>query len=136
VSPAMDELPPPTELSHESGLINGVTRGDEDARSEPEDTGTPFTVVTSRHSAPSDDTVVAVVAVTGSCTTESAKEDTNLPPVADPHAMDVDKAPVSAEEVVNGDLCADVDADGETDADAEGEDDDDLDAEGEPDDGL
>jgi hypothetical protein len=135
VSPAMDELPPPTELSRESGLINGVTRGDEDARSEPEDTGTPFTVVTSRHSAPSDDTVVAV-AVAGSGVTESVKEDTNLLPVADPHAMDVDKAPVSAAEVVNGDLCADVDADGETDADAEGEDDDDLDAEGEPDDGL
>jgi hypothetical protein len=131
----MDELPPPTELSHESGLINGVTRGGEDARSEPEDIGTPFTVVTSRHSAPSDDTVVAV-AITGSGATQSVKEDTNLPPVADPHAMDVDKAPVSAEEAANGDLRADVDADGETDADAEGEDDDDLDAEGEPDDGL
>ncbi len=135
VSPAVDELPPPTELSRESGLINGITRVDEDARSEPEDTDTPFTVVTSRHSAPSDDTVVAV-AVTGSGATESVKEDTNLPPVADPHAMDVDKVSVSAAEVVNGDLCADVDADGETDADAEGEDDDDLDAEGEPDDGL
>lgn len=137
MSPAMDELPPPpTELSHESGLINGVTRGDEDARSEPEDTGTPFTVVTSRHSAPSDDTVVAI-AVAGSGATESVKkEDTNLAPVADPHAMDVDKVPVSAADAVNGDLCADVDADGETDADAEGEDDDDLDAEGEPDDGL
>lgn len=137
LSPAMDELPPlpPTELSRESGLINGVTRGDEDGRSEPEDTGTPFTVVTSRHSAPSDDTVVAVT-VTGSGATETVKEDTNLPPVADPHAMDVDDAPVIAAEAVNGDLSADVDADGETDADAEGEDDDDLDAEGEPDDGL
>ncbi|KAI9454545.1 hypothetical protein BJY52DRAFT_1284058 [Lactarius psammicola] len=135
VSPAVDELPPPTELSRESGLINGVTRSDEDTRSEPEDTDTPFTVVTSRHSAPSDDTIVAV-AVTGPGATESVKEDTNLSPVADPHAMDVDKVPVSAAEAVNEDLCADVDADGETDADAEGEDDDDLDAEGEPDDGL
>lgn len=135
VSPAMDELPPPTELSRESGLTNGTTRGDEDARSEPEDTGTPFTVVTSRHSAPSDDTVVAVL-VTGPGTTECVKEDMNLPPVLDPHAMDVDKMLVSVAEAVNGDLGADVDADGETDADAEGEDDDDLDAEGEPDDGL
>ena len=134
VSPAVDELPPPTELSRESGITNGATRGDEDARSEPEDTGTPFTVVTSRHSAPSDDTVVAVT-VTGSGRTECVKEDMNLPPVPDPHAMDVDQVLVSAE-AVNGDLCADVDADGETDADAEGEDDDDLDAEGEPDDGL
>ena len=133
VSPVMDELPPPTELPRESALTNGATR-DEDARSEPEDTGTPFTVITSRHSAPSDDTVVAV-AVTGSATTTCVKEDMNLPPVPDPHAMDVDKVLVSVE-AVNGDLCADVDADGETDADAEGEDDDDLDAEGEPDDGL
>ncbi|KAI9434207.1 hypothetical protein H4582DRAFT_1981297 [Lactarius indigo] len=135
MSPAMDELPPPTEMSLESGLMNGVTRGDEDVRSEPEDVDTPFTVVTSRHSAPSDDTIVAVT-VMGPGATESIKEDTNLPPVADPHAMDVDKVPMSMTEVVNGDLCADVDADGETDADAEGEDDDDLDAEGEPDDGL
>jgi len=134
VSPAMDELPPPTELPRESALTNGATRGDEDARSEPEDTGTPVTVITSRHSAPSDDTVVAV-AVTGSVTTTYVKEDMNLPPVPDPHAMDVDKVLVSVE-AANGDLCADVDADGETDADAEGEDDDDLDAEGEPDDGL
>jgi len=132
----MDEIPPPsTELWRESALINGVTRGDEDARSEPEDTGTPLTVVTSRHSAPSDDTVVAVT-FTGLGATESVKEDTNVPSVADPQAMDVDNLTVSAAEGINGDLCADVDADGETDADAEGEDDDDLDAEGEPDDGL
>ncbi len=136
ISPAMDEIPPPsTELWRESALINGVTRGDEDARSEPEDTGTPLTVVTSRHSAPSDDTVVAVT-FTGLGATESVKEDTNVPSVADPQAMDVDNLTVSAAEGINGDLCADVDADGETDADAEGEDDDDLDAEGEPDDGL
>lgn len=135
VSPAVDELSPPTGLSRESGLINGVTRGDEDARSEPDDTGTPFTVATSRHSAPSDDTVVAV-AITGSGATESVKEDANLPSIVDPHAMDVDKVPVSEAGAVNGDLCADVNTDGETDADAEGEDDDDLDAEGEPDDGL
>ncbi|KAF8274749.1 hypothetical protein EI94DRAFT_1712954 [Lactarius quietus] len=138
VSPPMDEPPQPTEPSRESGLTaltNGATRGDEDARSEPEDTGTPFTVVTSRHSAPSDDTIVAV-AVTGPATTECVKEDMTLPPVPDPHAMDVDKVLVSTAEVVNGVLSADVDADGETDADAEGEDDDDLDAEGEPDDGL
>jgi hypothetical protein len=136
LSPAMDELPPPpTELSRESGLTNGAIRGDEDARSEPEDTGTPFTVVTSRHSAPSDDTVVAVL-IAGPGTTECIKEDMNLTPVLDPHAMDVDKVLVTVAEAVNGDLSADVDADGETDADAEGEDDDDLDAEGEPDDGL
>jgi hypothetical protein len=91
--------------------------------------------VTSRHSAPSDDTVVATT-TTAPDVTESIKEDTNPHVVTDPQAMDVDKSPVAKTAIVAVDLGADVDADGETDADAEGEDDDDLDAEGEPDDGL
>jgi hypothetical protein len=112
--------------------MNGITRGDEEVHSEPDEVGTPFTVVTSRHSAPSDDTVVAA-ASTAPDVTESIKEDTTSHVVTDPQAMDVDVAKTTIVEV---DLGADVDADGETDADAEGDDDDDLDAEGEPDDGL
>jgi hypothetical protein len=119
--------------------MNGVTRGDEEVHSEPDEAGTPFTVVTSRHSAPSDDTVVAA-ASTAPDVTKSIKEDTTSHVVTDPQAMDVDKLPVAETAIVvvdlGADADADADADGETDADAEGEDDDDLDAEGEPDDGL
>ncbi|KAI0249151.1 hypothetical protein BJV78DRAFT_718386 [Lactifluus subvellereus] len=138
-SPPVDEFPPAPEPLRESGVINGVTRRDEDARSEPDDTGTPITVVTSRHSAPSDDTVVAASA-TDQGMRETIKDDVNSPVVTVSHAMDVDESPVTAVAVVSEDLGsdadADADADGETDADAEGEDDDELDAEGEPDDGL
>ena len=136
-SPPVDEFPPAPEPPRESGVINGVTRRDEDARSEPDDTDTPITVVTSRHSAPSDDTVVAASA-TDQSMRGTIKDDTNLPVVTVPHTMDVDESPVPAAAVVSEDLGsgADADADGETDADAEGEDDDELDAEGEPDDGL
>jgi hypothetical protein len=138
-SPPVDESPPAPEPLRESGLINGVTRRDEDARSEPDDTDTPLTVVTSRHSAPSDDTVV-VSSGADQIVTEGIKNDTTSPvPVAtDPLAMDVDESLVTVAAVVSEDLGSneDADADGETDADAEGEDDDELDAEGEPDDGV
>lgn len=136
-SPVVDELSPAPEPLRDTGSINGVIRGEEEAHSEPDDAGTPFTVVTSRHSAPSDDTVVAAAA-TAPDVTESIKEDTNSHVVMEPQAMDVDKSPVAETAIVDVDLGAnaDADADGETDADAEGEDDDDLDAEGEPDDGL
>ncbi|KAH9958610.1 hypothetical protein BC827DRAFT_1362031 [Russula dissimulans] len=132
-SPAIDELAPAPEPLRESGVINGVNR-DGEVHSEPDDAGTPLTVVTSRHSAPSDDTVVAATA-TAPGVTEHIKEDTI---VTDPRAMDVVESPVVTMGVVDVDvdLGTDVDADGETDADAEGEDDDDLDAEGEPDDGM
>lgn len=133
-SPIADDLSPVPEPICESGAINGVTR-EEEVHSEPDDAGTPFTVVTSRHSAPSDDTVVAAT-TTAPDVTESIKEDTSSHVVTDPQAMDVDKSPVAKTAIVEVDLGADMDADGETDADAEGEDDDDLDAEGEPDDGL
>jgi hypothetical protein len=111
-----------------------------EVQSEPDDAGTPVTVVTSRHSAPSDDTVVATT-TTVPDVTESIKEDTTSSHVAkDPQAMDVDvavdKAPLAETVIVDVNLGPDADADGETDADAEGEDDDELDAEGEPDDGL
>jgi hypothetical protein len=109
-----------------------------EVQSEPDDAGTPVTVVTSRHSAPSDDTVVAAI-TTIPDVTESIKEDTtssHVVTVTDPQAMDVDKAPLAETVIVNVNLGADADADGETDADAEGEDDDELDAEGEPDDEL
>jgi hypothetical protein len=107
-----------------------------EVQSEPDDAGTPVTVVTSRHSAPSDDTVVAAT-TTVPDVTESIKEDTTSSHVVtDPQAMDVDKAPLAKTVIVDVNLGADADADGETDADAEGEDDDELDAEGEPDDGL
>jgi len=136
-SPVMDDLSPAPEPLRDTGSINGVIRGDDEAHSEPDDAGTPFTVVTSRHSAPSDDTVVAAAATVPDVT-ESIKEDTNSHVVMEPQAMDVDKSPVAKTAIVDVDLGAnaDADADGETDADAEGEDDDDLDAEGEPDDGL
>ena len=148
-SPVVDEPPPPEPL-RESGVINGATRGDEEVPSEPDDAATPLTVVTSRHSAPSDDTIVAAAA-TAPGVTEPMKEDANSPIVMVPQTMDVD-LPVAAMGVMDADVDADADADadadvdvdvdvdadadGETDADAEGEDDDDLDAEGEPDDGL
>ncbi|KAI0291911.1 acyl-CoA N-acyltransferase [Multifurca ochricompacta] len=135
-SPATDELPSAPEPLRELGVINGVTRGEEDMRSDVDDTDTPYTVVTSRHSAPSDDTVVVVVAATVSDGSAIIKDDTNSPVVINSHAMDVDESPVAVATISSEDLGADVDADGETDADAEGEDDDDLDAEGEPDDGL
>jgi hypothetical protein len=136
-SPLGDELPLAPEPLRESGVINGVTHRDEDARSEPDDTGTPLTVVTSRHSAPSDDTVV-VTSTMDQGMTEAIKNDTVSPVVDGPHAMDVDKSPVitATAIVVSEDFGPDADADGETDADAEGEDDDELDAEGEPDDGF
>lgn len=134
-SPVADDLSPAPEPLRDSGSINGVIRRDEEAHSEPDDAGTPFTVVTSRHSAPSDDTVVATAA-TAPDVTGSIKEDTNSHIVTEPQAMDVDKSPVAETAIVDVDLGADADADGETDADAEGDDDDDLDAEGEPDDGL
>ena len=130
----IDELLAPPEPLRETGVNNGVTCGDEEAHSELDDADTPLTVVTSRHSAPSDDTVVASAAMAPGVT-ESIKEDTNLPLAVDLKAMDVDESPAAAMEVVVADLGGDADADGETDADAEGEDDD-LDAEGEPDDGL
>ena len=133
LSPAPESRSPAPEPLRDSGSLNGVTRGDEEVHSEPDDVGTPFTVVTSRHSAPSDDTVVAAAA-TAPDVTESIKEDTTSHVVTDPQAMDVDKSPVAKTVIV--DVGEDTDADGETDADAEGEDDDDLDAEGEPDDGL
>jgi hypothetical protein len=138
-SPPVDEFPPTPEPLRESGLINGVARRDEDARSELDDTDTPLTVVTSRHSAPSDDTVV-VSSGADQSVTKGVKNDTTSPvPVAtDPLVMDVDEPLVSVTAVVSEDLGpdGDADADGETDADAEGEDDDELDAEGEPDDEL
>ncbi len=136
-SPVADDLSPAPEPLHDSGAINGFTRGDAEVQSEPDDAGTPFTAVTSRHSAPSDDTVVAA-ATAAPDVTESIKEDTtNAHVVTDPQAMDVDNSPLAKTAiVVDVDLGADADADGETDADAEGEDDDELDAEGEPDDGL
>lgn len=134
-SPVIDEPPPAPEPLRESGVINGATRGDEEAHSEPDDAATPLTVVTSRHSAPSDDTIVAAAA-TAPGMTEHMKEDATSPMVMDPQAMDIDKLPVAAVAIVEADLGEDADADGETDADAEGEDDDELDAEGEPDDGL
>lgn len=133
-SPAIDELAPAPEPLRESGVLNGVTR-DGEVQSEPDDVGTPLTVVTSRHSAPSDDTVVAATA-TAPGVIEHVKEDTSTPLVTDPRAMDVVESPVVTMGVVDVDLDADLDADGETDADAEGDDDDDLDAEGEPDDGM
>jgi hypothetical protein len=137
-SPIADDLSPAPEPLRDSGSINGVTRGDMEVQSEPDDAGTPVTVVTSRHSAPSDDTVVAAI-TTIPDVTESIKEDTtssHVVTVTDPQAMDVDKAPLAETVIVNVNLGADADADGETDADAEGEDDDELDAEGEPDDEL
>ena len=141
-SPIADDLSPAPEPLCDSGTINGVTHGDMELQSEPDDAGTPVTVVTSRHSAPSDDTVVATT-TTVPDVTESIKEDTASSHVAtDPQAMDVDmdvamdKAPLAEAVIVDVNLGADADADGETDADAEGEDDDELDAEGEPDDGL
>ncbi|KAI0261497.1 hypothetical protein BC834DRAFT_465974 [Gloeopeniophorella convolvens] len=152
-SPVADDPPLSPEPLRESGVLSGVTRSDEDARSELDESSTPFTAVTSRHSAPSDDTVVVVI-VPGPNAAGSIKADVSSP-VVDPHAMDVDEAPdvaavvgtdmvadasvdasIGAEAETDADADADADADGETDADAEGEDDDDLDAEGEPDDGL
>lgn len=135
-SPIADDLSPAPEPLRDSGSINGVTRGDLEVQSEPDDAGTPVTVVTSRHSAPSDDTVVAAT-TTVADVIESLKEDTaSSHVVTDPQAMDVDKAPLAKTVMVDVNIGADADADGETDADAEGEDDDELDAEGEPDDGL
>jgi hypothetical protein len=135
-SPIADDLSPAPEPLHVLEAINGVTRGDMEVQSEPDDAGTPVTVVTSRHSAPSDDTVVAAT-TTVPDVTEGIKEDTTPSHVVtDPQAMDVDKAPLAKTVIVDVNLGADADADGETDADAEGEDDDELDAEGEPDDGL
>ncbi len=133
-SPIVDEPLPAPEPLRESGVINGAIRGDGEVHSEPDDAATPLTVVTSRHSAPSDDTIVAATTAPG--VTEHMKEDANSPVVTDSQVMDVDGLPVVAMAVLDADLGTDVDADGETDADAEGEDDDDLDAEGEPDDGL
>ena len=135
-SPIADDLSPAPEPLRDSGAINGVTRGDMEVQSEPDDAGTPVTVVTSRHSAPSDDTVVAAT-TTVPDVTECIKEDsTSSHVVTDPQAMDVDKAPLAKTVIIDVNLSADADGDGETDADAEGEDDDELDAEGEPDDGL
>ena len=134
-SPIADETPPALDPLRESGVMNGVTRGDEEVRSEPDDAATPLTVVTSRHSAPSDDTIVAAAATVPGVT-DHMKEDANSPVAVAPQTMVVDELPVAAMAVSDADLDPDVDADGETDADAEGEDDDDLDAEGEPDDGL
>jgi hypothetical protein len=134
-SPIVDEMPLAPEPLRESGVINGATRGDEGMHSEPDDAATPLTVVTSRHSAPSDDTIVAA-ATSAPGVTDHMKEDANSPIVEVPQSMVVDELPVAAIAMADEDLGADVDADGETDADAEGEDDDELDAEGEPDDGL
>jgi len=129
-SPIADDLSPAPEPLRDSGAINGVTRGDMEVQSEPDDAGTPVTVVTSRHSAPSDDTVVAAT-TTVPDVTECIKEDsTSSHVVTDPQAMDVDKAPLAKTVIIDVNLSADADAD------AEGEDDDELDAEGEPDDGL
>jgi hypothetical protein len=135
-SPIADDPSSAPEPLCDSGAINGVKHGDMEVQSEPDDAGTPVTVVTSRHSAPSDDTVVAAT-TTVPDVTESIKHDTTSSHVVtDPQAMDVDKAPLAETVIVDVNLGVDADADGETDADAEGEDDDELDAEGEPDDGL
>jgi len=137
-SPIADDLSPAPEPLRDSGAINGVTRGDMEVQSEPDDAGTPVTVVTSRHSAPSDDTVVATTTTVPDVTGSIKEDTTGSHVVTDPQAMDVDKAPLAKTVIVEVNLGvdADADADGETDADAEGDDDDELDAEGEPDDGL
>jgi hypothetical protein len=135
-SPIADDLSPAPEPLRDSGAINGVTRGDMEVQSEPDDASTPVTVVTSRHSAPSDDTVVAATTTVPDVTGRIKEDTTSSHVVTDPEAMDVDNAPLAKTVIVDVNLGADADADGETDADAEGDDDDELDAEGEPDDGL